>query len=88
MDPKVQALRFARFCQSLRNEIHAVTHACGYEHPAQFTAEDVELGAGPASFKTLRDLYGYTPARTWKGIPGWGTMSQVAAVTGKTGKAA
>jgi glutamate synthase (ferredoxin) len=63
LDPKVQSLRFARFCQSLRNEILAVTHACGYEHPSQFTAQDVELGAGPAQFKTLEELYGYTPVR-------------------------
>jgi glutamate synthase (ferredoxin) len=66
IDPAVQSLRYARFCQSLRNEILAVTNACGYEHPAQFTGEDIEFGAGPAMFKTLRELYGYTPARTWK----------------------
>jgi glutamate synthase (ferredoxin) len=67
LDPAVQSLRYARFCQSLRNEIMAVTHACGYEHPSQFTADDIEFGAGPAMFKSLRDLYGYTPARTWCG---------------------
>lgn len=69
--PEVQALRFSRFCQSFRNEILAVTHACGYEHPSQFTTDDVELSAGPAEFKTLHKLYGYTPVRSWKGIPGW-----------------
>ena len=61
--PEVQALRFARFCQSLRNEIMAVTHACGYEHPSQFTGNDVEISAGPGLFKTLTDVYGYTPNR-------------------------
>ncbi len=76
--PDLQAQRLARFVQSFRNEILAVTHACGYEHPSQFTAEDVELGSGPAQFKTLRDLHGYTPARTWSGIPGWGTGAAVA----------
>ncbi|MHB8418343.1 MAG: FMN-binding glutamate synthase family protein [Myxococcales bacterium] len=73
--PEVQAQRLARFVQSFRNEILAVTHACGYEHPAQFTADDVELSSGPAQFKTLRELHGYTPARTWKGIPGWGVAA-------------
>lgn len=73
LDPKIQALRFARFCQSLRNEILAVTHACGYEHPSQFTTHDVELGAGPSEFKSLYELYGYAPQRTWRGIPGWGS---------------
>ena len=68
LDPAVQSLRFARFCQSLRNEILAVTHACGYEHPAQFTMDDIELAAGPAMFKPLREIYGYEVARTYKGI--------------------
>ncbi len=72
--PEVQKQRFARFCQSFRNELLAVTHACGYEHPSQFTAEDVEVGAGPGLFKTLREIYGYTPARTWSGIPGWNPL--------------
>ncbi|MGZ3709391.1 MAG: glutamate synthase-related protein, partial [Bdellovibrionota bacterium] len=73
--PEVQALRFARFCQSLRNEILAVTHACGYEHPSQFTMRDIELSAGPATFKTLEELFGYTPERHWRGIEGWGSRA-------------
>lgn len=72
LDPEVQSFRFARFCQSLRNEILAVTHACGYEHPSQFTARDIELSSGPALFKTLEEVFHYTPAREWRGIPGWG----------------
>lgn len=64
LDPEVQSLRCARFIQSFRNEIMAVTHACGYQHPRQFTAEDVEVSAGPGIFKTLRELHGYTPDRT------------------------
>jgi glutamate synthase domain-containing protein 2 len=72
LSPELQAQRFARFCQSFRNEVLAVTHAAGYEHPAQFTAEDAEMSAGPAQFRTIRDVFGYTPARSWRGIPGWG----------------
>jgi glutamate synthase (ferredoxin) len=63
VDTQTQSLRFARFCQSLRNEILAVTHACGYQHPSEFTANDVEVSAGPGLFKTLEDVYGYTPHR-------------------------
>ena len=69
--PGVQSFRFARFCQSLRNEILAVTHACGYEHPSQFTMDDIEMGCGPSSFKTLRENFGYELDRQWRGIPGW-----------------
>lgn len=71
LQPAVQAQRFARYCQSFRNELVALTHACGYQHPCQFTADDVELSAGPGIFKTLRELYGYTPQRRWSGIPNW-----------------
>ncbi|HEX7896499.1 MAG TPA: FMN-binding glutamate synthase family protein [Planctomycetota bacterium] len=61
--PEVQAQRFARYLSSFRNELHALTHACGYQHPSEFTAEDVEISTGPARFTTLRELEGYTPAR-------------------------
>jgi len=75
LKPELQSKRFARFCQSFRNELLAVTHACGYEHPSQFTSDDVELSAGPAKFSTLRELYGYAPERRWSGIPDWGGRS-------------
>lgn len=71
LDPELQSTRLARYVQSFRNEILAVTHACGYEHPAQFTADDVELSSGPTLFSTLRQIHGYTPARRWNGIEGW-----------------
>jgi len=71
VNPDIQSIRYARFCQSLRNEILAVTHACGYEHPSQFTAQDIELSAGPGVFKTLQEVYGYEHHREWDGIPGW-----------------
>jgi glutamate synthase (ferredoxin) len=61
--PEVQAERFARYVTSFRNELLAITHACGYSHPGEFTAEDVEISTGPAQFKTLRELEGYTPKR-------------------------
>jgi glutamate synthase (ferredoxin) len=61
--PDHQAQRFARYLKSFRNELMALTHACGYQHPEQFTAEDVEISTGPAQFKTLRELEGYTPKR-------------------------
>jgi len=61
--PEHQAQRFARYLKSFRNELMAITHACGYRHPEEFTAEDVEISTGPAQFKTLRELEGYTPRR-------------------------
>ncbi|NDD92120.1 FMN-binding glutamate synthase family protein, partial [bacterium] len=66
IQPEIQALRFARFCQSLRNEILAVTHAAGYEHPSQFTMKDIEIGSGPGVFSTLSQVYGYEAVRRSK----------------------
>jgi glutamate synthase (ferredoxin) len=65
--PEHQAQRFARYLKSFRNELMAITHACGYQHPEEFTAEDVEISTGPAQFKTLRELEGYTPRRAKPG---------------------
>lgn len=61
--PALQAQRFARYVSSFRNELLAVTHACGYRHPSEFTADDVEIAIGPAQFQTLREIEGYTPNR-------------------------
>jgi len=55
--------RFARYLKSFRNELMAITHACGYRHPEEFTADDVEISTGPAQFKTLREMEAYTPKR-------------------------
>jgi glutamate synthase (ferredoxin) len=71
LDPALQSQRFARYVRSFRNELLALTHACGYEHPCQFTSNDVEVSAGPGLFKPLREIYGYTPKRQWTAIPGW-----------------
>ena len=59
--PAIQAQRFARYITSFRNELLAVTHACGYRHPNEFTSDDVEISTGPAKFTTIRELEGYTP---------------------------
>jgi glutamate synthase domain-containing protein 2 len=61
--PEVQARRFARYVKSFRNELLALTHACGHQHPSEFTSDDVEISTGPAQFKSLRELEGYTPKR-------------------------
>ena len=66
IEPEVQSLRYARFCQSLRNEILAVTHAAGYEHPSQFTMRDIEVGSGPGTSTTLAQVYGYDVRREWR----------------------
>ncbi len=75
LDPDVQARHYAQFCKTLRHDILAVTHACGYEHPAQFKATDVELNAGIASSQTLDQIFGYAHSRVYRPIPGWSDMA-------------
>ncbi len=59
LDPDVNAARFQGYVEAFRNEMLAVTHAAGYEHPAQFTPHDIEMSTGAASFSTLYEVYGY-----------------------------
>lgn len=59
LDPDINAARFQGYVEAFRNEVEAVTHAAGYEHPGMFTPHDIELSSGPGQFKTLFDIYGY-----------------------------
>ena len=59
LDVEVQSKHLANYFQTFRNELNAVAHAAGYEHPGQFTPLDIELSAGPSQFKTLYELFGY-----------------------------
>ncbi len=59
LDPDVNADRLRNYLQTFRNELDAITHAAGYEHPGQFTPHDVEISAGPNVFKSLHEMFGY-----------------------------
>ena len=59
LDPDVNAERFANYVITFRNELDAMTHAAGYEHPGQFTPHDIEISAGPNLFKPLYEVFGY-----------------------------
>lgn len=60
IDPKLKSLRFNSYVQTLRKEILEITHACGYEHPAQMTMSDVDLTLGDHNqTTTLREIYKY-----------------------------
>ncbi len=60
LDPKLKADRFGNYVKTLRKEIIEITHACGYEHPCQFTMEDVDLSMGDNNKTlTLKDCFGY-----------------------------
>jgi len=59
LDPEINSQRFQGYIEAFRNEVLAVTHAAGYEHPGMFTPHDVEMSSGPSQFSTLFELFGY-----------------------------
>ena len=54
-----KANRMGRYLQSFRKELLTLSHACGYQHPCQFTGKDIEISSGVNAFTPLEDLLGY-----------------------------
>ncbi len=59
LDVPLKAERTANYIKGFRKELLAVAHACGYEHPLQFTGSDIEISAGQNRFRTLSEVLGY-----------------------------
>ena len=51
--------RAARYLRGFRYELLQVAHASGYDHPCQFTGDDVEFSTGVNTFTTLDEVVGY-----------------------------
>ena len=45
--------------QSFRKELLSLAHSAGYEHPSQFTADDIEFSTGVNQFSTLDEILNY-----------------------------
>jgi glutamate synthase domain-containing protein 2 len=55
-----KAVRTSFYFKNFRKELLEMTHAAGYEHPSQFTMEDVEMVTGDKNMiNTLADMYHY-----------------------------
>lgn len=59
LDPEIQAYRFRNYIYHMRKELLAISHSCGFEHPAQFGPDDIEFSAGVNKFATLGEVLGY-----------------------------
>ena len=59
LDPANKSVRLERFVRSFRKELLSLTHAAAYEHPTQFTGEDIEYCIAPQRFETLTAVLGY-----------------------------
>ena len=51
--------RFANYIRGFRKELLQLSYAAGYEHPGQFTGDDIEFSTGVNKFSTLTDVLGY-----------------------------
>lgn len=59
LDVDDKAERTARFIKGFRKELLALAHAAGYEHPLQFTGDDIEISSGMNKYKPLNEILGY-----------------------------
>lgn len=52
--------RLAQYFKTFRKELIEITHAAGYEHPCQFTMEDIQVNVDDVDLnRNLRYTYGY-----------------------------
>jgi glutamate synthase domain-containing protein 2 len=60
LDPSLKSERFYNYMKVLSKEINEITFACGYEHPSQFTMNDIDIAMGDSnSTHALSKVYGY-----------------------------
>lgn len=56
--------RLEQYFKTFRKEFLEVTHACGYEHPCQFTMDDVDVSIGDRNLtQTLAATYQYNKVK-------------------------
>lgn len=66
IDPALKSERFYNYIKTFTKEILDICHACGYEHPSQFTMDDVDVAMGDNNrTQSLRTNYQYqkTPVK-------------------------
>ena len=60
IDTTLKSERLARYFKTFRKEFLEVTHAAGYEHPVQFTMNDIQVNVDADDLnRSLNTLYGY-----------------------------
>jgi len=60
IDVQDKSVRAHFYFKNFRKELVEMTHACGYEHPCQFTMDDVDLTVGDKNLiKTLAQSFMY-----------------------------
>jgi len=59
-----KAPRLTNYMRSFRKEILSLSHACGYQHPCQFSGKEIEFCTGVNQFTALHKVLGYQRDRT------------------------
>ena len=59
-----KAPRLTNYMRSFRKEILPLSHACGYQHPCQFSGKEIEFCTGVNQFTALHKVLGYHRDRT------------------------
>lgn len=57
-----KAHRFKRYIKNFRKELLSLAHASGYQHPAQFRGNDIDISVGNHNIVLLEELIGYCRA--------------------------
>ncbi|WP_415375031.1 FMN-binding glutamate synthase family protein [Patiriisocius sp. Uisw_017] len=59
-----KSVRAHYYFKNFRKELLEMTHAAGYEHPSQFTMDDVEISTGDKNMiNTLADVFNYNKVK-------------------------
>ncbi len=60
IDVPLKSDRAAQYFKTFRKELIEITHAAGYEHPSQFTMQDIDMNVDDGDLtKTLEDTFKY-----------------------------
>ena len=61
IDPTLKSVRLAQYFKTFRKEFLEITHAAGYEHPCQFTMDDIEINVDDHNLSSeLSGTYKYS----------------------------
>jgi glutamate synthase domain-containing protein 2 len=59
LDVESKSIRMSQYLKSLRKELLTLAHASGYQHPGEFTLDDIEVSVGVNKFSPLSEVMGY-----------------------------
>ncbi|QLG46876.1 FMN-binding glutamate synthase family protein [Costertonia aggregata] len=64
IDIPLKSDRLAQYFKTFRKEFLEITHAAGYEHPCQFTMDDIQVNVDDNDLnRSLASTYGYNKAK-------------------------